>query len=226
MLFLDQLAHAILRETLADVRDPLRLRAAEIFFRSQTVSLDQGRVMLADQEVVEMYAQSGGMGGLGQLLIESMTPMRRIELDVLDEDNAEIYWERSDRFDTVVDFRFTQPALDGFARALEAWTAHFLRLPVRIQPMQAIRDERWSWHVGLDASATAILNALYRGEEVRQDELDGILALFRLDMRDERQVIASMRGKPVYLGLAMSPARTVRMKPQNLLVSLPLSERG
>ena len=34
---------------------------------------------------------------------------------MLDEANAEIYWARSDRFDTVIDFGFEQPALDAFA---------------------------------------------------------------------------------------------------------------
>jgi hypothetical protein len=31
-----------------------------------------------------------------------------------------------------------------------------------------------------------------------------------------------MSGKPVYLGLAMDAAGIVRMKPQNLLVNLPV----
>jgi hypothetical protein len=29
-------------------------------------------------------------------------------------------------------------------------------------------------------------------------------------------------GKPVYLGLMMSPEKVVRLKPQNLLLNLPL----
>jgi hypothetical protein len=223
-LFVEQLVHAIVRNVLSDCTDPMRLRAAELFFREQNVSLDEGRVMLADEEVVDMFAQSGGMGGLGQLLVESMTPMRQIDLDVLDDDNKDIYWDRSDRFDTVIDFRFTQPALDAFARVMEAWIAHFLEMRVRIQPVQEIRDERWSWHIGLDAEATRILNALYEDEEVSLEELEQIVGLFRLDFRDDRGVSASMRGKPVYLGIAMTPDRKLRMKPQNLLTNLPLSE--
>jgi hypothetical protein len=221
-LFVDQMAHAILRGILADCGDPMRLRAGEMFFRSQNVGLDEGRIMLADEEVVEMYAETGGMGGLGQLVVESMTPLRRVELDVLDEDNKHIYWDRSDRFDTVVDFRFTQPAVDALARVMEAWVRHFLGVIVRIQPMQAIRDERWRWHVGLDAEATRILNALYDGADPGLDDMERILALFTLEIRDEKAAIPDMRGRPVYLGLAMSPDRKLRMKPQNLLTNLPL----
>ena len=221
-LFVDQIVHAILRSILSDTADPIRLRAGELLFRAQNVSFDEGRVMLADEEVVEMYAESGGMGGLGQLLVESMTPMRQIELDVLDEDNKAIYWDRSDRFDTVVDFRFTQPAVDALARVMEAWVHHFLGLIVRIQPMQAIRDERWRWHVGLDSEATGILNRLYAGEDVGLDDMERILGLFRMEIRDEKTVMPDMRGRPVYLGLAMTPGRKLRMKPQNLLTNLPL----
>ncbi|MFN0262998.1 DUF6352 family protein [Tepidamorphus sp. 3E244] len=221
-VFVDQMVHVILANILADVRDPMRLRAAELFFREQNVSLDDGRVMLADEEIVEMYAKTGGMGGLGQLLVESNTT-RNVSLDVIDDDNSGIYWERSDRFDTVVDFRFTQPALDAFARVLEAWVGHFFGVRTRIQPMQSIKDERWSWHVGLDAEATRILNGLYNGEDVATADLDQVIALFRMEFADAKVLSASMQGKPVYLGLAMTRGNRLRMKPQNLLTNLPLA---
>ncbi|GAB4226152.1 MAG: DUF6352 family protein [Methyloligellaceae bacterium] len=221
-LFLDQLVHVILANMLRNVRDPIRLRAAEIFFREQTVSTENGMIMLADEEIVDMHARTGGAGGLGQLLMESATPMKGIELDVLDEDNKEIYWERSDRFDTVVDFRFTQPALDAFARVVEAWIAHFLGVSVRVQPRQNVRDDHWSWHVGLDREATRILNALYEGERVTDEDVARLVALFRMEIEDRGAVINALRGKPVYLGLAMTPGKRIKMKPQNLLTNLPL----
>jgi len=223
-LFVEQLVHAILRNVLADCKDPMRMRAAELFFREQNVSFDQGRVMFADEEVVDMHAQTGGLGGLGQLLVDSMTPMREVELDVLHDDNKNIYWARCERFDTVIDFRFTQPALDAFARVMEAWIVHFLGVRTRIQPLQEIRDEHWTWHIGLDADATEILNALYEGEELPLEDLERIVGLFRMEIRDDRGVIASMRGKPVYLGLAITRDGHLRMKPQNLLVNLPFGE--
>ncbi|HSM18741.1 MAG TPA: DUF6352 family protein, partial [Hyphomicrobiales bacterium] len=131
-------------------------------------------------------------------------------------------WQRSDQFDTVIDFRFTQPALDAFARVVEAWIKHFLGVAVRVLPMQSIKDEHWTWHVGLDSEATAILNALYEGREVSLDDLERIVALFRLEFRDPGVTIETMRRKSVYLGMAMTPARKLRMKPQNLLTNLPL----
>lgn len=224
-MFIGHLVTLTLRNILDGVTDPMRIRAAELFFREQTVSIDEGRVMLADEEIVETYAETGGMGGLGQLILEAGSLGREVSLDVLDDDNKEMYWERSDRFDTVVDFRFTQPAVDAFARVVEFWIEHFLGLSVRVLPMQSIKDDRWSWHVGLDADSTALLNALYQGEPVGVSDMERIIALFRLEFRDERDVIDTMRGKPVYLGLAMSPGRRLRVKPQNLLTNLPLRAR-
>jgi hypothetical protein len=225
-VFFDQMVHLILRNVLSNVRDPIRLRAAEIFFREQNVSTDDGRIMLADEETVDLYARTGGAGGLGQLLMESATPVKSVELDVLDEDNKDIYWERSDRYDTVVDFRFTQPALDAFARVVEVWIRHFLGIQVRVQPRQSVQDDHWSWHIGLDRDATTILNALYEGASVAPEEIARLVALFRMEIEDRSAVTSAMRGKPVYLGLAMTPAKKVAMKPQNLLVNLPLRKKA
>lgn len=222
-LFLDQLVHAILRSILDGCGDPMRLRAAEILFRDQRVTTDEGRVMLADEEMVEMFARTGGFGGLGQLLAQAGTAPRAVELDVLNEDNKTLYWERSDRFDTVVDFRFTQPALDAFARVLESWIGHFLRLAVRIQPMQRIDDDKWRWHIGLDAEASRILNTLYVGESLGEADMEQIIALFRMEVRDREALKQEMRGRPIYLGLAKTRSGTVKMKPQNLLVNMPLA---
>jgi hypothetical protein len=43
-----------------------------------------------------------------------------------------------------------------------------------------------------------------------------------LEFRDARVTVESMRRKPVYLGMAMTLSHKLRMKPQNLLMNLPL----
>lgn len=178
--------------------------------------------MLADDEIVGMYSETGGLGGLGQLLVESGTPMKQVELDVLGEDNRDIYWDRSDRFDTVIDLRFTQPALDALARVIESWVVHFTGVKVRVHPMQRIDDERWTWHIGLDVEANRILNGLYEGRDMGLEDLQRIIALFRMTFEDPDVVRPTVRGRPVYLGLAMSRDKKLKMKPQNLLLNLPL----
>jgi hypothetical protein len=88
--------------------------------------------------------------------------------------------------------------------------------------MQSIKDERWTWHVGLDAQSNAILNALYEGTEAGKDDSAHFVGLFRLEFLDISDVLDSMRGKSVYLGLAMDSEGIIRVKPQNLLTNLPL----
>ncbi len=224
-VFLDQLVHVILRQALRDCVDPLRLRAGELLFREQTVAIGDGRVMLADEEIVEMQAKSGETG-LAQLLSETQTPQRSVSLDVLCEDNAEIYWPRSDRFDTVVDFRINLPAMDAFARVLETWVAHFLRLDVRIEPRPKIEDADWRWHIGLDAEASKLLNALYEGKTLPFDDAARILGLFRMRVPEQARLLERVRGAPIYLGVAMTSGKRLRIKPQNLLANLPLASHA
>ncbi len=181
--------------------------------------------MLADEEVVDMFAETGGMGGLGQLVVEAATPIREVELDVLDEDNKQMYWARAERFDTVVDFRFTQPASDAFARVIEHWINHFMGVSVRVQPVQRIDDEKWTWHIGMDAAATQLMNKLYEGAELSLEEEISIIGLYRMDILDQQSVIERARGKPVWLGLVKSADGKLNMKPQNLLINMPL-QRG
>ncbi len=225
-LFIDQLAHVILRAVLEDCEDGLRARAGELLFREQKVTINDGHVMAADAETVEMYATSGGFGSLGRLIVETQAPLRTVQLDVLDETNADLYWTRDQRYDTVLNLNFAGAGLDALCRVLEAWVGHFLDLSVSIQPVQTIADEKWVWHVGLDAEGSALLNDLYKGVEVGEVRLARLLALFRLEFADPSVMAAEIAGRPVYLAMAMTPDGSLRLKPQNLLVNLPLAERA
>jgi len=225
-LFLDQMAHVIVRNILDAVADPFQARAGELLFREQIVTLEQGAILLGDAETVGMLAATAGMGSIGKLVVESGIKARRVDLDVLQPDTADIYWTRCDRFDTVLDLSFTRPGLDALCRVLEAWVRHFIGAAVTIQPVQKITDERWVWHVGLDREATALLNDLYNRTEVSEDRMARLLSLFRLDFEDPGLMRADLKGRPVYLGLAMTADNKVRLKPQNLLVNLPLARRA
>lgn len=222
-LFADHLVHAVLRSILDDATNPLQARAAELFFRAQRITIQEGQILAADEETVESLAASGGLGSLVRMAAEVESGPRQIELDVLDEGNADAYWARSERFDTVLDLTFARPGLDALCRVMEKWVAHFFRIETRIHPVQSIRDQRWRWHCGLDATSSALLNALYQGEAVDEERLRLLISLFRLEIKDKAVVIPEMAGRPVYLGLAMDETSVLRMKPQNLLVNLPLA---
>lgn len=226
-LFVDQLAAVILRGILeragtggADAA--FRARAGELFYRAQQISIDAGTILAADAETVEMHAKTGGLGALGRLIVEAGSRPRSVELDVLTGENAAGYWARSDRFDMVLDLSFARAGIDALCRVLEAWIGHFLAAEVSIQPVQQIRDERWAWHVGLDGEASAIMNDMYNGVAVGEDRLWRVLSLFRLEFRDPAQMLPRVAGRPVYLAMAMNAEQRLRLKPQNLLVNLPL----
>ena len=53
------------------------------------------------------------------------------------------------------------------------------------------------------------------------NRLKQILCLFQLDA--EQGFVEEMKGKPVYVGLAMNENSKIKFKPQNILTNLPLS---
>ena len=223
-LFIDQMAQIILRNILDAVDDPLELRAAELFYREQKANLQDGAIMLADLETVEMHASGGQYGSIGKLIVEANTPTRSVNLDVLDTDNAQLYWLRDQRHDFVVSMNHGRASVEAFCRVIERWVAHLCGVAVAVKSLPRIEDERWAWHIGLDAESTALLNDLWRGEEVEAGRLAGLLTLFRMDFADSGDMRADVQGKPVYLALCMNENNVVHMKPQNLLVNLPLAK--
>ena len=225
-LFVDQLAHVILRNVLAERGDPLEARCAELFFREQKVTQREGHALLADLETIGMHASGSRYGSVGRLIVEAEGALGQVNLDVLDRNNASLYWQRESRHDTVISLSYGQAAPEALGRVIEAWIAHFQAVAVSVRPVRAIEEERWAWHIGLDAESTALLNDLWRGEEVEAGRLRRLLALFRLDFSDARAVRADVAGRPVYLAVAANEDEVVRMKPQNLLTNLPLAAQS
>ena len=179
--------------------------------------------MAADDETVERFALDGGFGSVGELLQEQRTPLRTVDLDVLDRDNADSYWTRDERFDTAISLNRGQPALAALCRVLERWVAHFHSVQVAIEPQQTIDDKKWVWHVGLDAEASSILNDLFNKVDVDEARAQRLLCLFQLDFANPDDMRAQLRGRPVYLAIAMDAGNRLRLKPQNLLLNLPLA---
>ena len=223
-MFIDQLAHVVLRNILDGCDDPLRLRAGELFFREQKVTLQEGHVLVADDETVQMHAAGNRYGSIGRLIVEAQGEVGKIDLDVLDRANAPLYWERESRYDTVISLTYGRPALDALCRDIEAWIWHFLQIKTDVKPIRRIDEAHWAWHVGLDAESTAILNELWAGGEIEAGRMRRVLALFALQFDDPAAMRSDIAGRTVYLALSCGEDEVVRMKPQNLLTSLPLHE--
>ena len=225
-MFVHQLTQILLRHILGEQVDPMEARAAEMLFRPHRIAvLEGGTVMAADEETIELHATTGGFGSLGELLRKQSVPTRSIELDVLTSENATEYWNRDERHDFSVALNRGQPAIDVLCRVMEKWIAHFLAVEVRIVTERRIDDDKWVWHVGLDAEASAVLNDLYNRVDVDEDRLKRLLCLFRLEFANPADMRPAIAGRPVYLAMSMDRDDRVRLKPQNLLINLPLARQ-
>ncbi|WP_440111455.1 DUF6352 family protein [Acidovorax sp. BL-A-41-H1] len=238
-VFIDALVQAMLRNLLNDCNDAVEARAAEMLFRPQRVTRQDGRMLAGDRATLDMFNETAGLGEMGRLLLESGALQPRIELQVLGADTDAQYWQDSTRFRFLLDltheltqdlshgltFKMThsRSGLKGLARVLERWVAHLLGVQVRIEPAHQITDSAWRWHVGLDVESTAILNDLYEDRPVDADRMQRLISLFTLTFANPAEMRADVAGKPVYLGLATTADGVVRIKPQNLLLNLPLA---
>jgi len=216
-LFVNQLVHVILRNALDGCVDPLVLRAAELFFRTQRLMLHEDAVLLGDSEVI------GGVNPTPVLSLMSMLGATHdVEVEVLDEDNAGHYWHRSDQFDMGLDLTAGRRGQAALAAVMTRWLSHLLGVEVSIEPLTELRDAKLSWYVGLDTEATAIGDRLWHGEALDEETNGRVLGLYRLTFADPALVLEEVGREPVYLIMAMSAQKLVRLKPQNLLTGLPI----
>jgi hypothetical protein len=216
-LFVNQLVHVILRNALDGCDDPFVLRAAELFFRTQRILPHEQALLLGDEEVV------GGRSPTPVLSLMSMLgAVTDAELDVLREDNADAYWQRSDHFDMAFDLTSGGRGPSALAQAMARWVSHLLGIDVSIEPLRELCEARLTWYVGLDADATALGDRLWHGERLDDRSAGRVLSLFRLTFADTGAITDEMQGEPVYLILAMNSDQKLRMKPQNLLTGLPI----
>jgi hypothetical protein len=216
-LFLSQMVHVILRNILDGSDDAFVLRAAEMLFRPQKLTLHEGSLVAADEETVS---------GIGQRPLSPLVSMLGLpaaaEIDVLNEDNAGSYWQRSDQFDMALDLTAGRYGVAALSEVARRWVGHLLGIKVNIEPLIGLQDAPLVWYVGLDAEGTRIGDALWNGEDLDEAARGRVVGLYRLTFEDANDVEDRVRGEPVYLIGAMTTDKVLRLKPQNLLTGLPV----
>ena len=216
-LFLNHLVHLILRNLLDGCEDPFVLRAAELFFRPQRLGVHGGALISGDEETI-----AGTFAQPVSPLVAMLGVPAAGEIDVLNEDNASTYWMRSDRFDMTLDLTAGRRGLAALGEVIERWIARLLAVTIKVEPLIEAANVNLVWYVGLDGEATSIGDALWNGEELDAAARERIIGLYRLTLR--AGALDQARREPIYLILAMTPERTLRMKPQNLLTGLPIAQ--
>jgi Family of unknown function (DUF6352) len=219
-LFISQLVHVILRNALDDCDDPYVLRAAELFFRPQRITLHEGALLAGDEERIASRHPSPVSPLVSLLGLE-----KSAAIDVLSDANAAQYFDRSDAYDMALDLTGGRRGLKALADVIARWVRHLLAVDVEVEPLTELRDARLTWYVGLDADGTKIGDRLWRGEPIDDAARAQVVGLFRLNFRDRAAVAAELAGEPVYLILATTGDKTLRMKPQNLVTGLPVRQR-
>ena len=216
-IFLNQLVHVILRNALDGCEDPYVLRAAELFFRAQRMTLHEGSLIAADEETI-----AGKSGTPTSPLVSMLGIPQAADIDVMNDDNAGFYFEHSDQFHVALDLSGGQRGQRALAEVMMRWVRHLLAIDVEIEPFNEAKNASLRWYIGLDAEGTVIGNRLWKGEDIDEMQSRRIVGLFRLTLRDPSNVLDELKDQPVYLILAMGADMVLRFKPQNLIAGLPL----
>jgi len=216
-IFLNQLVHVILRNALDGCEDPYVLRAAELFFRAQRMTLHEGSLIAADEETI-----AGKSGTPTSPLVSMLGIPQAADIDVMNDDNAGFYFEHSDQFHVALDLSGGQRGQRALAEVMMRWVRHLLAIDVEIEPFNEAKNASLRWYIGLDAEGTVIGNRLWKGEDIDEMQSRRIVGLFRLTFRDPSNVLDELKDQPVYLILAMGADMVLRFKPQNLIAGLPL----
>jgi hypothetical protein len=216
-IFINQLVQVILRNVLDGTDDAFVLRAAELFFRPQKLTLHDGLLACADEETI---------AGLGAQPLSPLISMLGLstgaEIAALSETNAATYWERSDLFDLALDLTGGRRGLAALGEVIRRWIAHLLAVEVEVVPVTELRDVTLTWYVGLDSEATRMGDALWAGEQLDQATQWRLVGLYQLSFVDAAQMDDKLSGAPTYLIMAMTKDRSLRLKPQNLVSGLPV----
>lgn len=213
-LFINQLVHVILRNILDECEDPWILRAAEMFFRPQRITVHEGALLAADEEIIAGDNPGPVSPLVGMLGLETST-----EIDILGDGNADEYFERSDRHDFALDLTAGRGGHHALARVIERWVRHLLNVEVEVEALTEVQNAKFTWYVGLDAEGTKIGDQLWNGDTLDEASAGRVAALYRLKFSDPARA-----GDPVYLIMAITQDKMLRMKPQNLVTGLPLEQ--
>jgi hypothetical protein len=211
------LVHVILRNALDGCEDAFVLRAAELMFRPQRITVHDGALLAADEELI-----SGKNGAPVSPLVSMLGLPSADAIDVLHEENAESYWQRSDRFDFALDLTAGRRGHAALAQVITAFLRHMLAIETQIEPLIEVRNAPLAWYVGLDAAATKIGDLLWDGGELDAATAGRVLGFYRLMLRDASRLAPQLAGEGIYLILAMTPDGMLRVKPQNLVAGLPI----
>src|SRR6202048_2781286 len=115
-----------------------------MFFRPQRLGAHEGSLIAADEETVAGIAPVSPL--VAMLGLEAGATV-----DVLNDENAHAYWERSDRFDMAIDLTAGRRGLAALGEVIERWIAHLLCVKAVVEALVAGSDVDLAWDGGRGA---------------------------------------------------------------------------
>lgn len=218
-IFLQHLAHVIARNAFDEETDGRVLRAAECFFRAQRVSFHEGRLLLADDEIIETHEHDRTHSPLLAMLGGPAVS----ELEVLNDQNAADYRARSDAHDLVFDLTDLTGGRAALGRAMSRWITHLTGISLAFEPVDTLSGDGFGWFLSLDQDGTTLANKAWAGEAFTPEETSRVLALFTFALPDHPRLLPEKRGAKGFAVLGSSGEGPLRIKPQNLIAGLPLA---
>ena len=216
-IFLNQLVHVILRNALDGCEDPFVLRAAELFFRTQRMTLHEGSLIAADEETI-----AGTSGTPTSPLVSMLGIPAEAEIDIMSDDNAEHYFEHSDLFHVALDLTAGRRGLAALAEAMRRWIAHVLNVEVAIEPLTELRDAKFTWYVGLDLDGSKIGDLLVERRGARRSDGGARGRAVPPDLPRSRGRDGQGERRAGLSDPRDDRDKLLRLKPQNLVTGLPV----
>ena len=175
------------------------LRAAELFFRTQRMTLHEGSLIAADEETI-----AGTSGTPTSPLVSMLGLPAEAEIDIINDDNAEHYFEHSDLFHMAIDLTAGRRGLKHSPKRCGAGSRIWLGVEVAVEPLTELRDAT--------LPGMSVLMPTPRGSATRSGTARSstrrrraqVVGIFRLTFRDPMSRWRRLSGEPVYLILAMT----------------------
>ncbi len=156
------------------------LRAAELFFRPQRLTVHDGSLIAADEETI-----AGAQPRTVSPLVSMLGLPAPARSTCSTRSTPTTYWERSDLFDMALDLTAGRRGLAALGDVIKQWIAHLLSIEVEIEPLIELR--RTSRSPGMLASMPKPPRSGMRSGTTTSSTSaarERIIGLYRLTFRD------------------------------------------
>jgi hypothetical protein len=227
---------------LLDGENAFEARAGEMLFRRSASARTKADLLAGDQETLDLQRETLGFGDLGRLLAQAALPVRAQQMQVLQPTRQQPTGPKPRRPGGrhVFLLDLTHEVKQELGHGLSFQLTHALGPEGAGQRAgalgSALAGRGGAHHAAAEDRRRAMALAPgpgRRGQPAARRPVPGpgrrarpaarLLSLFRLDFDDAREMRPDVAGKPVYLGLMATTEQVLRIKPQNLLLNLPLA---